>query len=99
MARASHASDGSTRGRFRLGDQPCRSILRGFLLFAHMTGAARTTSENPLTPSGSRVMPGAVAGTWRPPALVIGMGCLITLIAFGPRTTLGFFLTPLSSAK
>ena len=27
------------------------------------------------------------------------MGCLITLIAFGPRSTMGFFLTPLSSAN
>src|SRR5580658_32132 len=58
-----------------------------------------TTSENRLTPSGSGVMPGAVAGTWRTPALVIGMGCLITLIAFGPRSTLGFFLTPLSNTN
>jgi MFS family permease len=36
---------------------------------------------------------------WRTPALVIGFGCLITLIAFGPRSTLGFFLTPMSSAN
>ena len=58
-----------------------------------------TTSENRLTPSRSGVLPGAAVGTWRTPALVIGMGCLITLIAFGPRSTLGFFLTPLSSAN
>jgi len=31
--------------------------------------------------------------------MVIGFGCLITIIAFGPRSTLGFFLTPLSSAN
>ncbi len=30
---------------------------------------------------------------------VIGSGCLIAMIAFGPRSTLGFFLTPLSSAN
>ena len=54
-----------------------------------------TTSENRLTPSES----GAMAATWRTPALVIGFGCLITLIAFGPRSTLGFFLTPLSNAN
>jgi MFS family permease len=36
---------------------------------------------------------------WRTPALVIGFGSLIALIAFGPRSTLGFFLTPLSSAN
>src|SRR5581483_8905046 len=35
---------------------------------------------------------------WRSPTLVIGFGCLIALIAFGPRSTLGFFLTPMSSA-
>src|SRR5262249_28454928 len=33
------------------------------------------------------------------PAVVIGFGCLLTLIAFGPRSTLGFFLTPMSSAN
>src|SRR5580692_6820275 len=56
---------------------------------------AMTTSEDRLNP----VQPGAVAATWRTPALVIGMGCLATLIAFGPRSTLGFFLTPMSSAN
>jgi MFS family permease len=30
---------------------------------------------------------------------LIGFGCLITMIAFGPRSTLGFFLTPLSTAN
>jgi MFS family permease len=37
--------------------------------------------------------------SWRTPALVIGAGSLIALIAFGPRSTLGFFLTPMSSAN
>jgi MFS family permease len=36
---------------------------------------------------------------WRAPALIIGFGCVITMIAFGPRSTLGFFLTPMSSAN
>src|ERR1700676_3359144 len=36
---------------------------------------------------------------WRTPAFVIGSGCLIALIAFGPRSTLGFFLTPLSNTN
>jgi MFS family permease len=40
----------------------------------------------------------AITG-WRTPALVIGFGSLIALIAFGPRSTLGFFLTPLSNAN
>jgi MFS family permease len=37
--------------------------------------------------------------SWRTPTLVIGFGSLIALIAFGPRSTLGFFLSPLSSAN
>ena len=37
--------------------------------------------------------------TWRTPAVVIACGCLIAALAFGPRSTLGFFLTPMSSAN
>jgi MFS family permease len=33
---------------------------------------------------------------WRSPPLLIGVGCLIALIAFGPRSALGQFLTPMS---
>ena len=33
---------------------------------------------------------------WRTPALVIAAGCVIALLAFGPRSALGQFLTPLS---
>ena len=40
-----------------------------------------------------------VAATWRTPALIVGFGCLIALMSFGPRSSLGFFLTPLSSAN
>jgi MFS family permease len=40
-----------------------------------------------------------LTASWRTPALVIGFGCLITIVAYGPRSTLGFFLTPLSSAN
>jgi MFS family permease len=36
---------------------------------------------------------------WRTPWLIISFGCLIALISFGPRSTLGFFLTPMSSAN
>ncbi|HEX4407749.1 MAG TPA: MFS transporter [Xanthobacteraceae bacterium] len=34
---------------------------------------------------------------WRTPIFIIGSGCLIAMISFGPRSTLGFFLTPLSN--
>jgi MFS family permease len=33
---------------------------------------------------------------WRTPAVLITIGCVIALIAFGPRSTLGQFLSPLS---
>jgi MFS family permease len=41
----------------------------------------------------------AKAATWRTPVIIVGFGCLIALLAFGPRSTLGFFLTPMSSAN
>jgi len=44
----------------------------------------------------------AVTGTsastvgWRTPAVVVACGCAIALISFGPSSSLGFFLTPMS---
>jgi MFS family permease len=38
----------------------------------------------------------ASAVGWRAPIVVVTCGCLIAMIAFGPRSSLGFFLTPLS---
>ena len=46
------------------------------------------------TPSG--IAAGTVASAWRTPLLIIGFGCLISLMSFGPRSSLGFFLTPMS---
>ena len=45
--------------------------------------------------------PAAVARpmSWRAPAVVILCGCLISVLSFGPRSSLGFFLTPLSQAN
>ena len=42
---------------------------------------------------------GAGVATWRTPLLIIGFGCLISLMSFGPRSSLGFFLTPMSVAN
>ena len=36
------------------------------------------------------------AAGWRTPLVIILCGCLIAMIGFGPRSALGFFLTPLS---
>jgi MFS family permease len=38
-------------------------------------------------------------GTWRTPAVIVFCGCLIAVLSFGPRSTLGFFLAPLSQAN
>jgi MFS family permease len=37
--------------------------------------------------------------SWRTPAVILICGCLISLVGFGPRATLGFFLTPMSTAN
>ena len=34
---------------------------------------------------------------WRTPAVVLICGCAVAVIAFGPRSTLGFFMTPMLS--
>ena len=42
------------------------------------------------------------AGTaigWRTPLVIVVCGCIISLLAFGPRSALGFFLTPMSQAN
>jgi MFS family permease len=41
----------------------------------------------------------AIAVGWRTPAFVVVCGCLIAMISFGPRSSLGFFLAPLSQAN
>jgi len=33
---------------------------------------------------------------WRTPMTILVCGCLISLLSFGPRSALGFFLTPMS---
>jgi MFS family permease len=43
--------------------------------------------------------PAASPATWRTPAFIIGCGCLIALISFGPRSALGQFQMPILSAQ
>jgi MFS family permease len=54
----------------------------------------RPMSSNP---SMSKAMT-SKAMTWRTPAVIVLCGCLISLIGFGPRSALGLFLTPMSTA-
>src|SRR5258705_11363323 len=46
------------------------------------------------TPSAA---PAAIG--WRAPVVILLCGGLISLVSFGPRATLGFFLTPQSQAN
>src|ERR1700745_1201855 len=45
-------------------------------------------------PSSARGLMG-----WRTPVVIVLCGCLVSMISFGPRATLGFFLTPMSQAN
>ena len=47
------------------------------------------------TPGDPR--PASVPVTWRTPLVIIVCGCLIALLSFGPRSSLGFFVQPMSS--
>jgi MFS family permease len=38
-------------------------------------------------------------GHWRAPIVLVICGCLISVISFGPRSSLGFFLAPLSQTN
>src|SRR5260370_34488104 len=38
----------------------------------------------------------AALGTWRTPLVIIVCGCLIALLSFGPRSSVGFFIQPMS---
>jgi MFS family permease len=51
-----------------------------------------------MTAGGMTISTSSVSRTigWRTPAFVVGCGCLIALLSFGPRSALGQFLTPLS---
>ena len=41
----------------------------------------------------------AIAGAWRTPLVIMVCGCLIAMISFGPRSSLGFFMTPIGHAN
>jgi len=36
---------------------------------------------------------------WRTPAVIVVCGCIIALLGFGPRSAMGFFLTPMSQVN
>ncbi len=40
--------------------------------------------------------PVSAAATWRTPLVIVVCGCLIGMLTFGPRSTFGFFMQPMS---
>jgi MFS family permease len=59
--------------------------------------SSTSSTVRQITPA--RPADAAGAGGWRTPLLISGFGCLISLMSFGPRSSLGFFLSPMSSAN
>src|ERR1700759_4388236 len=52
-------------------------------------GNGMAATENNLPPSSE-------AATWRTPLVIVVCGCLIGMLTFGPRSTFGFFMQPMS---
>ncbi len=48
------------------------------------------------TTEGDRRPLPAAAATWRTPLVIVVCGCLIGMLTFGPRSTFGFFMQPMS---
>src|SRR5262249_40554098 len=55
------------------------------------------SATEPLQPAVAQVPSPAVS--WRTPLVIAIFGCLVCVLAFGPRSALGFFLTPMSQAN
>lgn len=41
--------------------------------------------------------PVARAASWRTPAMIVACGCLIAVISYGPRSSFGFFMRPMTT--
>jgi MFS family permease len=54
-----------------------------------------------MTIASPTASPASAAGTlaWRTPIVIVVCGCLIAMLSFGPRSTLGLFLSPQSQAN
>src|SRR5579871_1204645 len=57
---------------------------------------ARAGSQIEETPSMTTLGAATPRMSWRTPGVIIVCGCLMAILSFGPRSALGFFLTPMS---
>ena len=44
-------------------------------------------------------LPAPAIGVLRSPLVILACGCLIAMLTFGPRSTMGFFLAPMTDAN
>ncbi len=49
-----------------------------------------------MTGTAGELRPASGIGNWRTPLVIIVCGCVIGLLSFGPRSSLGFFVQPMS---
>src|SRR5712691_11259543 len=49
-----------------------------------------------MTATADELRPASGIGNWRTPLVIIVCGCAIGLLSFGPRSSLGFFVQPMS---
>lgn len=49
-----------------------------------------------MTATAGDLRPASSTGNWRTPLVIIICGCAIALLGFGPRSSLGFFVQPMS---
>ena len=49
-----------------------------------------------MTVTTGDLRPTSAVATWRTPLVIIICGCAIALLSFGPRSSLGFFVQPMS---
>jgi MFS family permease len=69
--------------------------------FYHDMRSVSVKAEGPTPGSVAMTSTSAVTAAlrpWRSPATIVTCGCLIAILSFGPRASLGFFLTPMSQA-
>src|SRR5690349_518360 len=67
----------------------CRAASRGRSARARKMGV-------PMSTTTSELRPASTIGNWRTPLVIIICGCVIGLLSFGPRSSLGFFVQPMS---
>jgi MFS family permease len=60
------------------------------------SGSADNCRENYMSTLAADLRPASALSTWRTPLVVIACGCAIALLGFGPRSTFGFFIQPMS---